>query len=50
MSKYHIGEAEYIQIKKRLNIITGLINNPVGGSGLNINELCRLSYIAKKSS
>jgi len=47
MSKYHIGEEEYKEIRKRLDILWELINHPIEGKCPNINELCKLSDIAR---
>tara|TARA_Y100000287_G_C14128720_1_gene308738 strand:+ start:269 stop:493 length:225 start_codon:yes stop_codon:yes gene_type:complete len=46
MSKYHIGEEEYNQIKKRINLIWDLVINPDQDKCPNINELNKLLNIA----
>lgn len=42
----NIGEAEYSQIRERLDLLWDLIENPIEGNTPNIVELYKLSNIA----
>jgi hypothetical protein len=46
MSKYHIGEEEYKEIKKRIDLLWDLILHPNKDKCPNINELNKLLNIA----
>lgn len=46
MSKYQINEEEYLEIKKRIDLLWDLIINPVKDKCPNINELNKLTNIA----
>lgn len=46
MSEYHIGEQEYKEIKKRIDLLWDLILCPNNDKAPNISELIKLTNIA----
>ncbi len=46
MSEYHIGEEEYKEIKKRIDLLWDLILCPNNDKAPNISELNKLTNIA----